>query len=294
MRTKNRPNSAEIGLKRALAIKLSIIGGKAILPIFIGLLGLAHISCGDPATTEETRPETETPAEPGLMVSEFTTPDESRSWQRQFTIRLNTEPKADVQVGIDVTISLITNSEDDPAYNNLRLEIASVTLPPSPAYDLYVHDARTPKPESVDRVVEVWFTVHPDDSVIFPTQSNITIAYTVEGGSEAGKATAGLDYTAPDADSTVMLPAGDPSVSIPIELIFDNADTGDETFTVTITRATAADGSVVALADNSATVTIGDPDRSHLLLPQPPAGRWGSSLLSVLCPGTATDAEFCT
>ena len=188
-----KTNSKEIGLKRALSIHRR----KAILPVLIGLLGLGLMTCSDPADPA-TAKETPTPTKPGLVVSEFTTPDESKSYQRQFTVSLRTAPKAPVEVGIggmgvvfsptslsftaddwntpqtvtathtetmsrNVIITL-SSSSDDPVYNGLSRELASVTLPPSPAYDLHVHDAQTPELQEgtqTARSVSVWFTIHP-------------------------------------------------------------------------------------------------------------------------------------
>ena len=261
---KNKINTKEVGFKRALSTKLSIIGGKAILPISIGLIGLGLMTCSDPAATEET---------PGLMVSELTTPDESKSYQRQFTVRLNTSPTADVTITIsaddanviftpatplgftsdnwntqqtvtvtnadfantDLTITISTSS-DDTAYDDLSRELASITLPQAPAYDLHVHDAQTPELEGTTaRSVRVWFTIHPTNSLVSKADSDITITYRLGGGDAES-----TDYTAPSGN-TVKLASGTSRINLDIPLVADTPttmDVADETFTVTIMEAT--------------------------------------------------------
>ena len=80
-------------------------------------------------------------------------------------------------------------------------------------------------------------------------QKNITVNYTV-----AGSATAGTDYTA--LSGSVIIPAGQNSVAIPVLVTNDNIIEGTETLVATLTGATSTSFSFSAAGN--ATVNIAD------------------------------------
>ena len=161
----------------------------------------------------------------------------------------------------DHTITLISTSTDT-AYQLTRA--ISGNLSPLIEYSLHVHNARTPEPESPDtRSLDVWFTLHPTDSVPPTALSDITIIYTVGGGTATGGTSAAADYMS-SATGTAILLQGTSMINITIPILGDSTDTVDETFTVTIMDATASAGGSVTIADNSAIVTIGEPESSAI------------------------------
>ena len=128
-------------------------------------------------------------------------------------------------------------------------------------HSLHIHNAQTPEQAS-DANLEVWVSIHPTDSVSATASEAITISYTT--GASADTATAGSDYTAAPANSTVTIPAGASYASFDIPILADSDDEGNETFTVSLTDATTTDSKVISIADSSATATIGDPDISSI------------------------------
>ncbi|GAA0540526.1 hypothetical protein GCM10009415_22980 [Chitinophaga japonensis] len=88
-------------------------------------------------------------------------------------------------------------------------------------------------------------------------KEDMTVTYTVH---TASTATAGTDYTA--LSGTVVIPAGDPSVTVPVQVIDNNIIDGDRTVILTISGGTTPNmGSVgVDAAAAEATVTIADDD----------------------------------
>ncbi len=90
-----------------------------------------------------------------------------------------------------------------------------------------------------------------------PTDEAITVSYSLTDVS----ATSGDDYTAPSG--TVVIAAGETTATVDITLNNDELDEGAETFTVTITGATDANGAVDFSA-TPATVTITDGDAAPL------------------------------
>ncbi len=189
-----------------------------------------------------------------------------------------------------ITISV---SSSDADYNELTQEVSVTDLPPANAYSIHVHNAKTPEPEAGStRVIRVWFTLEPRNPEV-PTSpvydealSDITINYTIGGGS----ATLSEDYTADttvltsNSDSndndcnmngsrrsvtssagTVIILEGESCAYIDIPILVDttsNADTGDETFLVTIASASGGAGETLELADTEATATIGEPNET--------------------------------
>ena len=134
----------------------------------------------------------------------------------------------------DITITL-SKSSTDPAYNELT-QVAFEDPFPFITYALHVHNAQTPEPEDSTRMIQVWFTLHPTDSGLPTAASDITIRYDVTGGTTTGDATAGTDYTAPSANTVTISP----------------------------TDTSASEGESVVLADDSATVAIGDPNENAI------------------------------
>ena len=187
----------------------------------------------------------------------------------------------------DLRITLSSTSTTDTAYN--LTQVVSGNLSPLPInYSLHVHNARTPEPERENtRPLEVWFTLHPTNSVVPTALSDITITYTVGGGDATGGTSAAADYMS-SATGTVVLLQGTSMINITIPILKDTTssttDTGDETFTVTITSATAGVGESVSIADDSATVTIGEPKSDAIyFFPNRPLAEGDASLLRVLC-----------
>ncbi|QHS63797.1 Calx-beta domain-containing protein [Chitinophaga agri] len=84
---------------------------------------------------------------------------------------------------------------------------------------------------------------------------DITISYSV-----GGTATSGTDYTV--LGSSVILPAGQNSVPLNVNVTDDNIIEGTETVVVTLTNGTGANltGFTASATNNSATVNIGDDD----------------------------------
>ena len=123
----------------------------------------------------------------------------------------------------------------------------------------------TPRPpeQASNANLAVWVSIHPTDSALATASEAITISYTT-GGASADTATAGSDYTAAPANSTVTIPAGASYASFNIPILTDSDDEGNETFTVSLTDATTTDSKVISIADSSATATIGDPDISSI------------------------------
>jgi gliding motility-associated-like protein/uncharacterized repeat protein (TIGR01451 family) len=86
---------------------------------------------------------------------------------------------------------------------------------------------------------------------------DITATYTI-----AGTAAAGADYTA--LTGTVVIPAGQNSVSVPVSVIDDQLIEGNETVIVTVSGGTATGLSFTPGSNASATVNIADDDNTGL------------------------------
>ncbi|SFP14031.1 Calx-beta domain-containing protein, partial [Chitinophaga sp. YR627] len=85
---------------------------------------------------------------------------------------------------------------------------------------------------------------------------DVTVNFTV-----AGTATAGTDYTA--LGTSVIIPAGQNSITLPVPVLDDQIIEGTESVTVTITGGTAATaGAFTAGTNNVATVNINDDDNT--------------------------------
>ncbi|HWV66642.1 Calx-beta domain-containing protein [Chitinophaga sp.] len=89
--------------------------------------------------------------------------------------------------------------------------------------------------------------------------TDITVTYTI-----AGTATAGNDYTA--LTGTVVIPAGQSSVVIPVTVTDDDLVEPAETVVLTITGGESARMSYTTGANSTATVTIADDDHTNLNL----------------------------
>ncbi|HEY8956995.1 Calx-beta domain-containing protein, partial [Chitinophaga sp.] len=89
--------------------------------------------------------------------------------------------------------------------------------------------------------------------------ADITVTYTI-----AGSATAGSDYTA--LTGTVVIPAGQSSVVIPVTVTDDDLIEPAETVVLTITGGESARMSYTTGANSTATVTIADDDHTNLNL----------------------------
>ncbi|WP_186774429.1 Calx-beta domain-containing protein [Chitinophaga pinensis] len=98
---------------------------------------------------------------------------------------------------------------------------------------------------------------------------DITVNYTT-----SGTAISGTDYTA--LSGSVVIPAGQAGVNVPLSVIDDQIIEGNETVIATITNATSAThpGFPVSATDPSATMTIGDNDNiaANKILSIAPAG----------------------
>jgi gliding motility-associated-like protein len=93
----------------------------------------------------------------------------------------------------------------------------------------------------------------------FTSSRDITASYTI-----SGTATSGADYTA--LTNTVIIPAGDNSVPVPVPVVNDDLIEGVETVIATITGGSASGLTFTPGSNNVATVNINDDDNTNLLL----------------------------
>ena len=124
------------------------------------------------------------------------------------------------------------------------------------------------------------FTVSASEA---PSQ-DVTFQYTVTAA-RGDTAIAGTDFTAVSPAMTGTIAAGEESTTIEVEVIDDDLDEDDETFTVSLSNPSGG----FAIADATARGTITDDDNSPVLTTIPPQTGAVGTMFSVTA--TATDAD---
>ncbi len=93
-----------------------------------------------------------------------------------------------------------------------------------------------------------------------PSVNSTVVTYTVGGTAGGGAPGSGADYNNTPLSGTATIPAGQTSVTIPVNVLDDPNQEGPETVIVTLTDVTNADVNVILGATAEATVTIADDD----------------------------------
>ena len=215
---------------------------------------------------------TSMPISADIMV-DFTTQDLTATAGSDYTSTSGTAtiPGGELEIGITVSIANDNLAEDSETFSLILDNAVNATIAVGSAEATIIDN-------DVASLTVAGLTVSEDagNTLVTITSSNpcsrdITFEYTTQDGI----AVADEDYR--PVAGTAMLPAGETTTSLSVEIIDDTLSETDETLTVTISNAAHA-----TIAQASATLTIFDNDEASLVIDDLSTGEdAGNALITI-------------